>query len=62
MSAMHTYPAIDYAWCRYQRKGVPEGKAIILSAADNFHGRTLGVIRCELLFVTGNFSSNLVAA
>ncbi|KAF8512828.1 pyridoxal phosphate-dependent transferase [Gautieria morchelliformis] len=28
----------------YERKGIPEGKAIILSAADNFHGRTLGVI------------------
>jgi hypothetical protein len=31
---------------RYKTKGVPEGKAIILSAAENFHGRTLGVIRC----------------
>ncbi|EIN05180.1 ornithine aminotransferase [Punctularia strigosozonata HHB-11173 SS5] len=28
----------------YEKKGVPEGKAIILSAAGNFHGRTLGVI------------------
>ncbi|KAJ7321215.1 pyridoxal phosphate-dependent transferase [Mycena albidolilacea] len=26
------------------RKGVPEGEAIVLSVADNFHGRTLGVI------------------
>jgi acetylornithine/succinyldiaminopimelate/putrescine aminotransferase len=31
---------------RYERKGVPEGKAIVFSAANNFHGRTLGVIRC----------------
>lgn len=29
----------------YMKKEVPEGKAIILSAKDNFHGRTLGVIR-----------------
>ncbi|KAJ7844077.1 ornithine-oxo-acid aminotransferase [Mycena olivaceomarginata] len=28
----------------YLRKGVPEGEAIVLSVADNFHGRTLGVI------------------
>ena len=29
----------------YQKKGIEEGKAIILSCMDNFHGRTLGVIR-----------------
>ena len=29
----------------YQKKGIEEGKAIILSCSDNFHGRTLGVIR-----------------
>lgn len=28
----------------YMRKGVPEGKAMVLSARDNFHGRTLGII------------------
>ncbi|KAF8196257.1 pyridoxal phosphate-dependent transferase [Mycena galopus ATCC 62051] len=28
----------------YLRKHVPEGEAIILSVADNFHGRTLGVV------------------
>ncbi|KAJ7305496.1 ornithine-oxo-acid aminotransferase [Mycena albidolilacea] len=33
----------------YLRKGVPEGEAIVLSVADNFHGRTLGVIRCVFL-------------
>jgi len=28
----------------YIRKGIPAGKALVLSAAENFHGRTLGVI------------------
>ncbi|KAI0944641.1 ornithine aminotransferase [Taiwanofungus camphoratus] len=28
----------------YMRKGVPDGKAIVLSAEGNFHGRTIGVI------------------
>lgn len=28
----------------YVKKGIPEGEAIILSAKDNFHGRTLGII------------------
>lgn len=28
----------------YMKKGIKEGEAIILSAADNFHGRTLGII------------------
>ncbi|KAH8822689.1 ornithine aminotransferase [Flagelloscypha sp. PMI_526] len=28
----------------YDKKGVPEGEAIIFSAEGNFHGRTLGVI------------------
>ena len=29
----------------YKRKGVADGKAIVLSAEGNFHGRTIGVIR-----------------
>jgi ornithine--oxo-acid transaminase len=29
----------------YEKKGVPEGRAIVFSAAGNFHGRTIGVIR-----------------
>jgi ornithine--oxo-acid transaminase len=29
----------------YQKKGIADGKAIILSVEGNFHGRTLGVIR-----------------
>lgn len=28
----------------YEKKGIPEGKAIIVSCTDNFHGRTTGVI------------------
>ncbi|KAI0252218.1 ornithine-oxo-acid aminotransferase [Lactifluus subvellereus] len=28
----------------YEKKGVSEGRAIVLSAAGNFHGRTIGVI------------------
>ncbi|KAK9472616.1 pyridoxal phosphate-dependent transferase [Dipodascopsis tothii] len=28
----------------YQKKGIADGEALILSAAGNFHGRTLGVI------------------
>ncbi|KAG8746327.1 ornithine aminotransferase [Ceratobasidium sp. 414] len=28
----------------YLKKDVPEGKAIVLAAKDNFHGRTMGVI------------------
>ncbi|KAK9487475.1 pyridoxal phosphate-dependent transferase [Lipomyces starkeyi] len=28
----------------YLKKGIPESQAIVLTAADNFHGRTLGVI------------------
>lgn len=29
----------------YLKKKIPQGKAIILSASDNFHGRTLGIVR-----------------
>lgn len=28
----------------YLKKKIPQGKAIILSASDNFHGRTLGIV------------------
>ena len=28
----------------YEKKGIEDGKAIVLSAAENFHGRTLGII------------------
>ena len=32
----------------YDRKGIPSGEAIILSAVNNFHGRTLGLFPCPL--------------
>ncbi|KAF8509467.1 ornithine-oxo-acid aminotransferase [Hysterangium stoloniferum] len=41
--AVETAVKIARKWA-YERKGVPEGKAIVFSAANNFHGRTLGVI------------------
>lgn len=51
--AVETAIKLARKWA-YMRKGVPEGKALILSASDNFHGRTIGVIRCV-------FNSNNVA-
>lgn len=42
--AVETAIKLSRKWA-YEKKGVPEGKAIVLSAADNFHGRTLGIIR-----------------
>jgi ornithine--oxo-acid transaminase len=42
--AVETSLKLARKWA-YKRKGVPSGKAIILSAEGNFHGRTLGVIR-----------------
>ena len=47
---------------RYERKGVPESKAIIFSAADNFHGRTLGVVRYDLLQALDKSSLSFSAA
>jgi ornithine--oxo-acid transaminase len=44
--AVETSLKLARKWA-YMKKGVPEGKAIILSVEGNFHGRTLGVIRCE---------------
>jgi len=41
--AVETSLKLARKWA-YMQKGVPEGKAIILSAEDNFHGRTIGVI------------------
>jgi ornithine--oxo-acid transaminase len=32
----------------YEKKGIPEGKAKILFASQNFHGRTLGVISASV--------------
>ncbi|RUP49697.1 pyridoxal phosphate-dependent transferase [Jimgerdemannia flammicorona] len=28
----------------YMRKGIPEGRAIVVACMDNFHGRTIGII------------------
>ena len=47
--AVETAIKLARKWA-YEKKGVPEGKAVVLSASENFHGRTLGVIRsvaCE---------------
>ena len=43
--AVETSIKLARKWA-YMKKGVPAGKAIVLSAAENFHGRTIGVIRC----------------
>lgn len=42
--AVETALKLARKWA-YVKKGVKQGRAIILSAKDNFHGRTLGVIR-----------------
>lgn len=46
--AVETSIKLARKWA-YMKKGVPEGKAIVLSVAGNFHGRTLAVIRCVLV-------------
>jgi len=43
--AVETAIKLARKWA-YMKKGVAPGKAVVLSAAENFHGRTLGVIRC----------------
>lgn len=42
--AVETAIKLSRKW-GYEKKGIPEGKAIVLSVEGNFHGRTLGVIR-----------------
>ena len=42
--AVETAIKLSRKWA-YEKKGVPEGSAIVLSVAGNFHGRTIGVIR-----------------
>lgn len=42
--AVETAIKLARKWA-YKRKGVADGKAIVLSAEGNFHGRTIGVIR-----------------
>lgn len=41
--AVETAVKLARKWA-YEKKGVPEGKAVVLSVSENFHGRTLGVI------------------
>jgi ornithine--oxo-acid transaminase len=41
--AVETAIKLSRKW-GYEKKGIPDGKAVVLSAAGNFHGRTLGVI------------------
>ncbi|KAH9453131.1 hypothetical protein Pst134EB_017063 [Puccinia striiformis f. sp. tritici] len=43
VEAVETALKLARKWA-YVKKGVPDGKAIILSVEGNFHGRTLGVI------------------
>ena len=42
--AVETAIKLSRKWA-YEKKGVLEGEAIVLSVAGNFHGRTIGVIR-----------------
>ena len=42
--AVETSIKLARKWA-YEKKGVPEGRAIVLSASGNFHGRTIGTIR-----------------
>ncbi|KAF9529146.1 ornithine-oxo-acid aminotransferase [Crepidotus variabilis] len=41
--AVETAVKLSRKWA-YMKKGVPDGKAIVLSVEGNFHGRTLGII------------------
>ncbi|KAI9435792.1 ornithine-oxo-acid aminotransferase [Lactarius indigo] len=41
--AVETSIKLARKWA-YEKKGVPDGRAIVLSVAGNFHGRTIGVI------------------
>lgn len=43
----------------YEKKKVEEGKAVVLSVSGNFHGRTLGVIRCVWPLLGAGKSVNL---
>ena len=48
--AVETAVKLARKWA-YMEKGVPEGKAIVLSVEGNFHGRTLGIIRLVKFFL-----------
>ena len=42
--AVETAIKLSRKWA-YEKKKIPDGKAVVLSVSGNFHGRTLGVIR-----------------
>lgn len=46
VEAVETGLKLARKWA-YLKKGVAEGKAVVLAAAGNFHGRSLAVIRYE---------------
>jgi ornithine--oxo-acid transaminase len=46
VEAVETGLKLARKWA-YLKKGVPEGEAVVLAAAGNFHGRSLAVIRYE---------------
>jgi ornithine--oxo-acid transaminase len=45
--AVETAIKIARKWA-YKVKGVPQGKALIFAAAENFHGRTVSQLICSL--------------
>jgi ornithine--oxo-acid transaminase len=47
VEAVETSLKLCRKWA-YEKKGIPEGKAKILFASQNFHGRTLGVISASV--------------
>jgi ornithine--oxo-acid transaminase len=47
--AVETSIKLARKWAYMKKEGVEEGKAIVLSAQGNFHGRTLAVIRHDFL-------------
>lgn len=53
--AVETAIKLSRKW-GYKKKGIPDGKAVVLSAAGNFHGRTLGVIRSVLVITNMQLS------
>ena len=54
--AVETAIKLARKWA-YMKKGVKQGQAVILSAKDNFHGRTLGVIRYVKLVICAFYLS-----
>ncbi len=58
--AVETAIKLSRKWA-YQKKGVPEGQAIVFSVEGNFHGRTLGIIRFVLRPHPRNDLDNLLA-